>query len=199
MLRIGLTGGIGSGKTTVARIFEVIGIPVYYADAAGKRLMNTDPEIRQAIISTFGQNSYKGTEINRSFLISEVYEDDASLQLLNSIIHPAVFKDADAWMLHQNAPYAIKEAAIIFESGSNQFLDYVIGVSAPELLRIERLKKRDGKTEEQIRFWMNKQMNAEEKMSRCDFVVHNDEKQLLIPQVLELNAELAAIAGTRKH
>lgn len=194
MLRVGLTGGIGSGKSTVAQIFEVLGVPVYYADVAGKRLMNHDPQIRSAIIQSFGERSYQGTEIDRSFLIDEVYYNDENLQRLNAIIHPAVFKDADAWMNRQSAPYAIKEAAIIFETGSDRFLDRVIGVAAPESLRIERIKKRDNKSETEIRFWMNKQMDADEKMSLCDFVIHNDESEMLIPQVINVHQKLLALA-----
>lgn len=196
MLRIGLTGGIGSGKTTVAHIFEVIGVPVYFTDSEGKRLMNEKPEVKKAIIDTFGEKSYKGAEINRSFLIEEVYTNDEKLQLLNQIVHPAVFENAAEWMEKQKTPYAIKEAAIIFESGSDRFLDYVIGVSAPEVSRIARLKERDGKSEDEIRFWMDKQMDASEKMSRCDFIIYNDEKQLLIPQVLSLHEKLLALSKT---
>ncbi len=197
MLRIGLTGGIGSGKSTVARIFEVIGIPVYYADIAGRQLMNHDPEVRAAIIKTFGKDSYTGTEINRSFLVSEVLYNDVRLEKLNSIIHPAVFKDTDSWMHLQSSPYAIKEAAIIFETGGERFLDYVIGIASPESMRIDRLKKRDGKTDEEIRFWMNKQMDADKKMSLCDFVIVNDENQLLIPQVLEVHRRISEIAAKK--
>lgn len=189
MLRIGLTGGIGSGKSTVARIFEVIGIPVYYADIAGRQLMNHDPEVRAAIINAFGEESYQGTEIDRSFLVSEVFYNHANLEKLNNIIHPAVFKDFNSWTERQTSPYAIKEAAIIFETGGEKFLDYIIGVSAPEDLRIKRLKKRDGKTDDEIRFWMNKQMDADKKMSLCDFVIVNDEKEMLIPQVLKIHQE----------
>lgn len=197
MLRIGLTGGIGSGKSTVARIFEIIGIPVYYADIAGRQLMNHDQQVRAAIINAFGEGSYQGTEINRSFLVSEVLYDDAQLEKLNSIIHPAVFRDTDSWMENQTAPYAIKEAAIIFETGGEHFLDYVIGVAAPESMRIHRLKKRDGKTDDEIRFWMNKQMDADKKMGLCDFVILNDEKQMLIPQVIDLHQKLLALTARK--
>ncbi len=197
MLRIGLTGGIGSGKSTVARIFEVIGIPVYYADIAGRQLMNNDPKVRAAIIDAFGERSYKGTEIDRSFLISEVLYDDINLEKLNSIIHPAVFKDASAWMDLQSTPYSIKEAAIIFETGGDKYLDYVIGVSAPESLRMKWLRNRDNKTDEEIRFWMKKQMDPDNKMSLCDFVVVNDEKQMLIPQVLEIHQKLFEMQGKK--
>lgn len=187
MLRIGLTGGIGSGKTTVAHIFEVLGAPVYYADSAAKKLMNSDPELRTKIIGAFGSASYEGTEINRSFLASEVFYDSGKLDTLNSIVHPAVFADAELWMSRQSFSYAVKEAAILFESGSNKQLDYVIGVTAPEELRIERLIKRDGKSLEEIKFFMDRQMNEDEKMRLCDFVIINDEQQLIIPQVLELH------------
>lgn len=187
MLRIGLTGGIGSGKTTVARIFETLGIPVYYADDAAKKLMATNKELREAIINIFGKESYKGTEPNRSFLASIVFSDEDQLKKLNSLIHPATINDAASWMDQQNAPYAIKEAAIIFETGSDKFLDKVIGVYAPEPLRIERVMKRDGLSESQIRQRMSQQMDEDQKMEKCNFVIKNDEVHSLIKQVLEID------------
>lgn len=190
MLRVGLTGGIGSGKTTVSEIFQTIGIPVYNADSEAKRLMNNDPEIRNAIINAFGEESYKGTDINRSFLVSNVFYDEQKLAVLNSIVHPATIADAQRWMTHQTGAYALKEAAIIFETGTEKYLDYVIGVTAPEKLRIERIMKRDNRSEEEVYKWMSRQMDEKEKISKCDFVIYNDEQQMLIPQVLALHEKL---------
>ena len=194
MLRVGLTGGIGSGKTTVAKIFEVLGIPVYYADEETKRLMNTDPVIRQNILKEFGERAYDEHGLDRSYLASVVFNDEKKLALLNSLTHPATIEHANKWMQQQHSPYIIKEAALIFESGSNKHLDYVIGVSAPEEIRIRRVMERDGVSEEQVRSRMARQMNEEEKIALCDFVVVNDEREFLITQVLSLHVELVKLA-----
>lgn len=193
MLRVGLTGGIGSGKSVVAGFFRILGVPVYNADGEARRLMNSDPVIRQKITAAFGSESYKGTEINRSFLISHVFYNKEKLATLNSIVHPATIADAQNWMAKQSAPYAIKEAAIIFETGSEKFLDYVIGVFAPELTRIGRVMERDSRTEEEVRKWMAMQMDEPEKMKRCDFVIYNDGTKMLIPQVLAIHRKLLEI------
>ncbi len=187
MLKIGLTGGLGSGKTTVAAIFEVLGIPVYYADDASKRLMNEDEKLKQAIKNVFGNKVYEDEKLNRKYLSAIVFNDNGKLRLLNSIVHPATIKDAEEWMKKQTAPYIIKEAALIFESGSNKNLDYVIGVKAPLQLRLQRAMQRDIITEEQAMSRINKQMDEEAKMNLCDFIIVNNEEQLLIPQVLEVH------------
>src|SRR5687768_16863017 len=118
MLRIGLTGGIGSGKTTVAQIFETIGIPVYYADNRAKKMMNEDPELKEAISNIFGEASYKNGELDRPYISSLVFNDNYKLDLLNALVHPATIRDAEIWMKKQNTPYVIKEAALLFESGA---------------------------------------------------------------------------------
>lgn len=194
MLRIGLTGGIGSGKSTVARIFDVLGIPVYSADDASKRLMAEDPELKKSIINSFGKESYVEGELNRKYLSDQVFNDNKKIELLNSLVHPATIKDAELWMKKQNAPYIIKEAALIFESGSNKFLDFVIGVQSPLLLRMQRAIQRDNVTVEKVEARMKLQMDEDEKMSLCDFIIINDEKQMLIPQVLLLHEKLLAIS-----
>ena len=187
MLRIGLTGGIGSGKSTVARIFSVLGIPVYDADSASKRLMTEVEDLKKKIIESFGKESYTNGILNRKYLSEQVFSDPKKTELLNAIVHPATIKDAEEWMKKQNAPYIIKEAALIFESGSNKFLDKVIGVSSPISLRMERTMKRSNITSEQVKERMALQMNEDEKMRLCDYVIINDEKQMLIPQVLLLH------------
>ena len=187
MIKIGLTGGIGSGKSTVAQIFEVIGIPVYYADAASKRLMNEDDELKNKIKNTFGEESYTNDVLNRKYLSDIVFNDPERTKLLNSIVHPATIKDAAAWMQMQSAPYGIKEAALIFESGSNKDLDYVIGVKSPAELRIIRAMVRDNISAAQVQSRIDRQMDEEEKMRLCDYVIVNDEHQMLIPQVLALH------------
>jgi dephospho-CoA kinase len=187
MLRIGLTGGIGSGKTTVARIFSVLGIPVYDADSASKRLMSEDENLKKNIIEHFGKGSYKNGQLNTKHLSEQVFSNPAKTELLNSIVHPATINDAEEWMKKQHAPYLIKEAALIFESGSNKMLDKVIGVSAPLSLRVERTMKRNNITSLQVTARMNLQMNEEEKLRLCDYIIFNDEQQMLIPQVLQLH------------
>ena len=195
VLRIGLTGGIGSGKTTVAKIFEVLGIPVYYADDAAKKLMNTDLVLKKEIIKNFGEQSYANGELNRKYIASVVFNDRSKLELLNSLTHPATIRDAEEWMKKQNSPYSIKEAALLFESGANKTVDKVIGVHAPLSLRIKRAMQRDGITESEVIKRINRQMDEEKKMSLCDFVLINNEEQLLLPQVLELHKKFSTITA----
>jgi dephospho-CoA kinase len=194
MLRIGLTGGIGSGKTTVAKVFEVLGVPVYYADDAAKRLMNEDGELKKAIISRFGEGAYTNGVINRFYLAAEVFYNSRKLEELNALVHPATLADSEKWMQQQTSPYAIKEAALIFESNSEKYLDYVIGVSAPPALRIQRAMLRDNSTKEDVNARMNKQINEEIKMKRCDFLIINDEEQAVIPQVMILHEKLLELS-----
>ena len=194
MIRIGLTGGIGSGKTTVAKIFETLGIPVYYADDAAKRIMNEDAALREAIQQNFGEESYTNNTLNRSYLASVVFGSAEKLALLNKIVHPLTIADSEAWMQLQTGPYAIKEAALIFESDVWKDLDKVIGVSSPIELRLQRTMVRDGANREAVQARISKQMDEDEKMKRCDFVLYNDETQLLIPQVLALHEKLIAVA-----
>lgn len=196
MLRIGLTGGIGSGKSTVAKIFETLGIPVYYADDASKRLLNEDEPLKQMIRQHFGEAVYSNGILNRKELAAQVFDNAEKLALLNSIVHPATIKDAEEWMKAQNAPYAVKEAALIFESGSQAQLDKVIGVYAPVAVRISRVMQRDGVTREDVTSRMNRQINETIKMRLCDYVITNDEQQLLIPQVVQLDATIRQLSAS---
>lgn len=198
VLKVGLTGGIGSGKSTVAQLFEVLGIPVYYADTEAKKLMNENTELKKAIIKNFGKEAYTSETLNRKYISSIVFSDPLKLELLNSIVHPATKKDGENWMHRQKTVYAIHEAALIFEANVSDRLDYVIGVSAPQELRIKRAMERDQVTREEIIKRMTKQLDEEIKMSKCDFVVINDEQQLLIPQVLELHDKLIALSKQKK-
>jgi dephospho-CoA kinase len=193
-LKIGITGGIGSGKTTVARIFEVLGIPVYYADDAAKRIMNEDAFLRQEIIKNFGELSYINGKLNREYLASIVFNDKKKLAVLNALVHPATIRNSAQWMKCQTTPYAIREAALIFESGVQDQLDYVIGVSAPVELRIKRAMQRDNLTRQQVLDRMDRQINETIKMRLCDFVIVNDTKKPVIPQVLKLHEKLLDFA-----
>ena len=195
MLRVGLTGGIGSGKSTVAKIFEVLDIPVYYADAAAKRLMNEDEALKKEIIKHFGKESYADNQLNRPYIASLVFNNHERLELLNSLTHPVTIRDANEWMQQQVSPYTIKEAALIFESGSAEYLDYVIGVYTPTPLRMQRIIQRDKITKEEVLQRMNRQINEEIKMRLCDAVLINDEQQLLVPQVLKLHQQLLALSA----
>jgi dephospho-CoA kinase len=190
MLKIGLTGGIGSGKTTVAQVFELLGIPVYYADAASRRLYHTDPELMQQIKSNFGEDMYEHNQLNREKMAAVVFSDPEKLELLNRLVHPPTIRDAEKWMMEQNTHYIIKEAALLFESGSAAGLDYIIGVQAPVHLRIKRVMDRDGVSREEVQRRMNRQIDDNIKIRLCDFVIRNDEQELVIPQVLELDERL---------
>lgn len=193
-LKVGLTGGIGSGKSMVARIFEVFGIPVYYADEAARQLQNNDPELKRGIIGIFGPQAYREGKLDRKYISGMVFRDREKLDQLNALVHPATIHDAGRWMKQQTAPYAIKEAALIFESGSQRDLDYVIGVTAPESLRIKRTMQRDSISAEEVMKRMENQLQDRIKMRLCDFVIHNDEHELLIPQVLGIHEKLMALA-----
>ena len=186
-LKVGITGGIGSGKSTVAKIFEVLGIPVYYADEAARRIMNDDEQVRQQIIAYFGPSAYKNNQLDRQYIGSQVFNNKEKLELMNSLVHPATIRDSENWMHRQTTPYAIKEAAIIFESGTQDQYDYIIGVTAPVPLRVLRAMKRDGSTRDQVLARMEKQIQDVIKMRLCDFVIHNDEQQAIIPQVTKLH------------
>lgn len=190
MLKIGITGGIGSGKSTVAKLFAVLGIPVYAADEAGKRLMNENGTLKTQVKNLFGEAAYTNGILNRKFLADIVFNNEEKLAQLNAIVHPATLKDADDWMTGQQTAYAIKEAAIMFESGAHEHLDYVIGVFAPAPLRIQRAMQRDGSTREEVIKRMGRQINETIKMRLCNFIIYNDEQQLLIPQVLQLHNKL---------
>jgi len=192
--RVGITGGMGSGKSTAAAIFEILGVPVYRADDAAKRLMNEDPVLKSQLIKSFGEGTYTDGLLNRAYLSAAVFNDAGKLAVLNSFVHPATINDAENWMRHQTAPYALKEAAIIFESGSHRYLDYVIGVYAPLALRVQRSMRRTRQTREEIIARIDQQMDDSIKMKLCDSVLINDEQQALIPQVMRIHAELTALA-----
>lgn len=195
MLTIGLTGGIGSGKSTVAKIFEVLGIPVFNADMEAKKLMEENLDIRAAVQAEFGQETYAEGKLNRAMLSAQVFSNPYLLDKLNAIVHPITIAFAATWANRQTSPYVIKEAAIIFESGSGANLQYVVGVYAPSALRIHRVMQRDQYTREQVIERMNRQIDEDLKMKLCDYVLFNDEQQLLTPQVLQLHSTFLHLAG----
>jgi dephospho-CoA kinase len=192
LLRVGLTGGIGSGKSTIAAIFETLGIPVSYADLEAKRLMNEDAGLREAITLQFGAGAYTDGKLNRKYLAERVFSDPEKLRLLNSLVHPVTIRDGERWMqeLDDRYPYAIREAALIFETNTAGHLDFVIGVSAPTELRIQRTIQRDRSTREDVLLRMHNQIDEDIKMHLCDAIIVNDERTAVIPQVLEIHRQL---------
>jgi dephospho-CoA kinase len=194
MLKIGLTGGIGSGKSTVAKIFEVLDVPVYDSDAAARQLMITDLDLKEQILHHFGEAAYVDGQLNRLYLARQVFINPEKLATLNSLVHPVTIRDTEKWVEAQHASYVIKEAALIFESGQDSRLDAVIGVSAPEPLRIQRTMLRDAISREEVLQRMKNQLDEEEKMSRCDYIIHNDDKQAILPQVLDIHHKLSQLA-----
>jgi dephospho-CoA kinase len=199
MLKIGLTGGIGSGKTTVAKIFELLNVPVYYADEASKRLYHTDKDLMADVKKHFGEDVYENDRLNRSKLAAIVFNSPEKLDLLNQLVHPPTIRDAQQWMEKQTAPYIIKEAALLFESGSSEGLDFIIGVKSPTHLRIKRVMDRDHLTRDEILGRANRQIDEEIKTRLCDFVITNNEQELVIPQVLELHSRFLQMAEQRNQ
>jgi len=196
MLKIGITGNIGSGKTTVSKIFEVLGIPVFYADDAAKNVMTADPELIEGIKAAFGKEAYfDDGALNRKHIAGIVFNDKAKLAKLNALVHPATFRAFDAWVAQiKNAPYVAKEAALLFESTSYKMCDYSIMVTAPLELRIQRVIQRDGLSRAEIESRDAKQFSEEKKTSMADFVIINDDTKLVIPQVLELHEKFSSLA-----
>jgi dephospho-CoA kinase len=197
MLKIGITGGIGSGKSTVSKIFEVLGIPAFYADDATKNIMNESPVIRKKLIEYFGEEAYTGDLLNRKFIASQVFNDKEKLAFLNSVTHPEAIRYASEWMQKQTTPYAIKEAALFFESGSQEGIDVMIGVYTPKAMRIHRIMQRDNVTREEVLKRMQNQINEEIKMRLCDYVIVNDEQHPVIEQVLKLHEKFLEEAGSQ--
>ena len=190
-LLIGLTGGIGAGKTLAAKIFELLRVPVFNADTEAKAILGSDENVRVQVIEVFGHEAYSGLEPNRKFLADQIFSNDKLREKLNAIIHPAVGEAFKRWAdSHSDKPYVLKEAAIIFETGGESKLDGVILVTAPETVRIERVMNRDKVSENQVRDRMAAQWSEEEKLKKSDYHIVNDGKTAVIPQVLILHDAL---------
>ncbi len=189
LLKVGITGGIGSGKTLVSKIFSILGIPVYDADTRAKWISNFHPDVKNEIINFFGEKSYEDNKFNSRYILSQIINDKTKTEKLNSIIHPRVGDDFAEWVTqHKEFPYLLKEAALMFESDSYKSLDKIIVVSAPLGIKIKRIISRDPqRTEVEILGIMNKQMSEEEKLKRADFIIYNDNQQMVIPQVVALD------------
>ncbi len=192
MIKVGITGGMGSGKTTICKVFELLGIPVFYADEESKKLLYNDSRLNNKISKLFGAAVLdKEGKIDKSKLAVVVFSNKEKLHQLNSVLHPAVGVRFEEWVKkHSDPQYILKEAAILFESGANKQVDTVITVTAPIALKIQRAMHRGGITKEQVEQRMKNQISDEEKIKRSQFVIHNDEMQLLIPQVLKIHSFL---------
>ena len=186
-MKIGITGGIGSGKTFICQLFKALAVPVYNADDEAKKLMNTDLRIRESLIATFGEATYMDGMLDRAFLAQQIFSDKEKLELVNGIVHPIVIQAAKDWAEQQKARYSLKEAALLFESGSYKDLDYTILVTAPLSVRVQRVMERDGVTEEQVMERISKQLTDEEKIKMADFIIINDGITPLLPQVWSLH------------
>ncbi len=191
MLKIGITGGIGSGKTTVAKLFELLDIPVFYADDIAKKLMVEDQVLIQQIKTEFGADAYFSDQtLNRKYISNLVFNDPNQLKKLNSFVHPAVFSAFDHWYSQQKAPYVLKEAALLFETNSYQQNHFNILVSSPLPLRIERVMKRDHVAKEQVLERIATQLPEETKQALADFEIQNNEQEFIITQVLKIHETL---------
>jgi dephospho-CoA kinase len=197
MLKIGITGNIGGGKTTVSKIFEILQVPVFYADDAAKKVMVEDQILIDELKKTFGHEAYfNDGALNRKYIADIVFNNEDQLKKLNAIVHPAVFRAFDTWTANvKNAPYVMKEAALLFESSSYKMCDYSIMVTAPLVLRVQRVMARNGLTREEVESRNARQFSEEKKTELADYVIRNDDTELVIPQVLELHRQFLDLAN----
>jgi dephospho-CoA kinase len=196
MLKIGITGGIGSGKTLVCEVFSKMGVPVYQSDEESKQLLDTNKVLKAQLIGIFGDNIYTNAGLlDRKALADIVFNNTEALKQLNAVVHPLVRQHFLAWLQEQHAKYILKEAAILFESKANIGLDKTIMVYSPLELRITRAMKRDGITRDAVMSRLEKQMPDEEKLKLCDFVLYNDEVQPLLPQIIVLHQQIMNLAN----
>ena len=187
---IGLTGGIGSGKTTVCKVFEKLGIPVYYADIQAKLLMTSNSEIKNQLIQRFGEQTYINNELNRKYIAEQIFNNKENLNSINSIVHPVVRNHFKEWTKQQQAPYIINENAILFESGFYKDTNIIISVITPEIIRIKRVVKRDHTTIEAVKSRINNQISDEERVKQSDYIIENNNLKLVLPQVLKIHKDL---------
>ena len=196
MIKIGITGGIGSGKSVVASLFQLLGVPVYIADEESKRLTNQSMTIRRQLIAYYGEAIYTAEGVNKPLLAAKIFQDPAQRRIVNGIIHPEVKHHFEAWAAQQETPLCAIESAILFESGFDQVVDTHLMVYAPKALRIERATARDAASREAIQQRIESQMADEEKRELADHLIYNDNQQPLIPQVTALIARLTAKGNT---
>jgi dephospho-CoA kinase len=199
MIKVGITGNIGSGKSTIAKLFALLGTPVYNADSRAKAIMVEDTELKNELVKVFGNETYFADgQLNRTYLSQQVFNNPNQLKILNSIVHPGVFRDFNFWLNQYKAaqiPYILKEAALLIESGSYKELDYLILVQADEEIRLQRSIARDAASAEAILARMKNQMPQENKVPFAQFFIQNNYNDLLIPQVLKIHNELILLSG----
>ncbi len=190
-VKIGITGGIGSGKSTVCKIFKLLGIPVFEADIVAKELINSNEEIKNELIQLFGNNIYDSNKkLNKKMLADLIFNNENLLEKVNNLVHPIVRNEFVLWHQKQNSKYVVHEAAILFESGFYKMMDFTILVSAPEIARVERVVKRDKLQPEMVESRIKKQWRDEEKRTLANIELVNDNKHLLIPQIIEIDKKL---------
>ncbi len=191
MIRVGLTGGIGSGKSLICSILGKLGVPVYKADVEARRLMNDHPVLRTGIRDLFGEQAYGQGGLDREYLAEQLFGDAEKLEIMNSLVHPIVREDFLLWSdLQKAVPYVVEEAAILFESGANRVMDQTVLVTAPEAVRIARVMDRDGYDLDAVKRRIGHQMSEEELRKLADHIIENDGQQMLLPQVIELHNKL---------
>lgn len=189
-MKLGVTGGIGSGKTTVCRVFNVLGIPVFSADPAANKIIDTNADIIRGINSLAGKDLYPNGSLDRSLLASMIFNDKSFLGKINSLVHPVVFDNFKRWAKEQNAPYVIMEAAILFESGASKLVDKVVTIIAPMEERMERVIKRNKLSRDQVMDRINNQMDDESKTKLSDYIIHNSENDMIIPAILKIHEDI---------
>lgn len=186
MISIGVTGGIGSGKTVVCQILEHLGYPVFYSDEVAKENMLNNLDLINAIVQTFGEKAYIDKQLNRNYLASEIFSKPVLKEKLNALVHPTVFQSFEQWREQQQASIIFNESALLFETGSYKRFDYVWLIVADRETRTKRIQKRDGSSYEEIQQKINNQLSDEEKMRLTKFLIHNSENDALLPQILAL-------------
>ncbi|MCH7657285.1 MAG: dephospho-CoA kinase [Bacteroidetes bacterium] len=192
MKKVGITGGIGSGKSLVCNIFRCLSVPVFYADDEAKLLLETDPAIRSALTASFGEELYRSGKLNKQLLAGYIFNNRKNMDIVNKAVHPYVFERFAEWQKEQTgSAYVIMEAAIIFETGAECFLDTVINISAPEKVRIERVCKRDSVSKEQVIERISNQLSETERKKKADINLVNDGKVMLLPRILEVHELLS--------
>ena len=197
MFKVGITGGIGSGKTTISQIFHSLGVPVYDSDSRGKELLVSDGGVKEQVLAAFGEEAYQADgSVNKGFLSERVFSDNEALEMLNSIVHPAVRTDLEKWLGQQHSPYVLKEAAILIESGAYKELDEIIVVEADAETRIRRVMARDQVGDDKVKERMNAQLTDEKRRAYATYIIDANEDQLVIPQVLKIHEDIISKASS---
>lgn len=191
MKTIGITGGIGSGKTLVCQVFSSLGVPVFNSDSVAKDLMNNFDDLINKIISLFGEKAYKSNKLNRAYISQIVFNDKEKLNALNTLVHPRVRESFNIWsQRHDNKPYVLNEAALLIESGAHKVLDAIIYINAPEKIRISRVMIRDNCNETDVRNRIRNQWSDDQKIKHCKWIINNDNSEMLLPQILDVHKEM---------